>query len=633
MPVPPIGSSTPAAGVAAFTSLGLLQQIGVTNLASGVSATEVLRTALSPLNGNTDQCESLSLSMDARQDLASFVEETHPEPSEALLLALGAKAAELKPIVQAATPELFLPPDSATTTGKLDRGALDYPELSDSARMQHDASVREAVDRLLEGIHERARTSLVATPSAISLKDVLEHPENYRGRPLDIVLFDVDGTTHKGETFFEGQYSVEWLLRDVLRYGPKATAGLSWWRLLKALPGIAKLLFQERSLKKKGGADHGLFAQTIGPLLKGLDGKRAQESLTRFYNRYGSRGVSEFMKTEFIRHRQRDRLIIGISASIEYLVKMHAKDLGVPQENMLGTAIELDQDQNATGTFRWLHGEEKVRALEEAVLAPLRERSIRYKFVAGYSDSDSDRPMLNLVKEDGGVAYATNSSKEVFKNAVLADGGMAVDEDDGWLSPGQRQLTFATSQTGRLVHEEEAAPRRPAWVGDLGRYGSRVLTDTAGFAAAAPVSAAVGQALSNGGHVEASWGLLSSMPGMAAAGFFASALTTFLVPPDGPVSWQRRAAVRGMVPVASAMMATGSTGGLGFWLTLLTAFVASAGVEMATVGERTVGLRRWRGGEERKNPIGRAFGFAGLRSLQLSAFRGLAYLLQRFVGA
>lgn len=502
--------------------------------------------------------------------------------------------------------------------------------MSDEARALHYIQLRQTFERTLEGADGRARISLAATPKAISLKDVLDHPENYRDKPLEIVLFDVDGTTHKGETFFEGQYSVEWLLRDVMRYGPRATAGLSWGRLSKAIPGIIKLRLQERDKKKNGGADHGLFAQTFGPLLKGLDGRKAQESLTRFYNRYGSRGVSDFMKEEFIRHRQENRLIIGISASLEYLVKMHAKDLNVPEENMLGTTIELDENQRATGKFRWLHDEEKVRALEEIVLAPLRERTIQYKFVAAYSDSPSDQPMLDLVNEDGGVAYATNSSKEVFRDAVLSNGGITVDEDDGWVSPGQRVLTFGKSPTGQFEYKEKTGQRQPAWVGDLGRYTSRIVTDTAGFAAAAPVSQAVGQALSNGGHVDASWGLLSTMPSMAAAGFFASALTTFLVPPDGPVSASRRIAVRGMVPVASAMIATGSTGGIGFWLTMLTAFVASAGVELVTAGERTVGLRRWRGGDERKNPIGRAVGFAGLRSLQIAAFRALSFFLQRF---
>jgi hypothetical protein len=42
------------------------------------------------------------------------------------------------------------------------------------------------------------------------------------------------------------------------------------------------------------------------------------------------------MKEEFLRHREKNRLIIGVSASLEILVKMHAKDMGIPEENMLG---------------------------------------------------------------------------------------------------------------------------------------------------------------------------------------------------------------------------------------------------------------------------------------------------------
>ncbi|HSA58994.1 MAG TPA: haloacid dehalogenase-like hydrolase [bacterium] len=634
MSIPPIASSTSITGAAALTPLSLLQQIGVTNLAAGVSATEILRTALSPLNENSEHCESLSLSADARRDLTSFVEGNHPEPSEALLQALGTKAAELKTIVLSATPELVASSDSVSatgdsvsTTGRIDRRALDYTELSDSARLQHDAAVRESVDRLLEGIHERSRVSMVATPKAISLKDVLDRPEQYRDRPLEIALFDVDGTTHKGELFFEGQYSIEWLLRDVLRYGPKATAGFGWWRLLKAIPGIIRLRIQE----KAHGPDRALFARTFEPILKGLDAKRAQESLTRFYTRYGRRGVSEFMKTEFQRHRQKNRLIIGVSASLEYLVKMHARDLGVPEENMLGTVIEVDKNERATGNFRWLHGEEKVAALEESVFKPLRDRGIQFKIVTGYSDSPSDRPMLDLVKQDGGVAYATNPPKEAFKTETLADGGIAVDEEEGWFGNGVRRLTFATSETGKFVHEEETPPRRPAWVGDVGRYAVRVFSDTAGVFAAAPVSEAAHQAMTHGGHANVSWDLMASAPSMAVGAFFASAVTTFLVPPDGPVSGWRRSLLRGMIPVAAAMAAGGHS--IGFLPTLAAAFIASAGAELVTVGGRVTGLRRWRGGDERRNPAGKTFGFWGLRSLQFTAYRALAFLFQRSLGA
>jgi hypothetical protein len=229
---------------------------------------------------------------------------------------------------------------------------------------------------------------------------------------------------------------------------------------------------------------------------------------------------------------------------------------------------------------------------------------------------------------------ATNTSKEAFKAEVFADRGMAVDEEDGWLNDGKTTITiFSDPQSGDLSRTFRTPPKRPAWVGDLGSYMARVTSDAAGFAMAAPVSQAVGQAMRNGGHVDLSWGLLSTAPSMAVAGFFASALTTFMVPPDGPVSWQRRVMMRGMIPVASAMAAAGSTGGFGFWTTLGIALAAAAGVELVTAGERSVGLRRWRGGDERKNPVGRVFGFFGLRTLHLSAYRALAYFVGRLIGA
>lgn len=628
MPIAPIGSSLASAGLT-LTSASLLQQIGVQRNLASSGAIDTLRSVLQPVHENEEQRKSLSLSESAVLDLAKFMESEHAEPSEVLLQALSAKSVVLRTLVEPVHPELFVADATATPTGKLSRG-LEYEGLTESARQQHAVLVHEAVDRLLTGIHERSRISQSAIPKAISLQEVLAHPEQFRDKPLEIALFDVDGTTHKGETFFEGQYSIEWLIRDVLRHGPSATSGLSWFTLLKAIPGIIKLRLEERA-HKKGGPDRSLFAKTFEPILKGLDSKLAKESLERFYNRYGRRGVSQFMKAEFERHRQKNRLIIGVSASLETLVKMHAKDLGVPEENMLGTSVEVDDQGIATGKFRWLHGEEKVTALEELVFQPLRERGIQFKLVAGYSDSPSDKPMLGLVKQDGGVSYAMNASRDAFKAEVLADGGMAVDEEDGWLNDGVRHLTFASSESGRFVHEEKTAPFHPAWIGDLRHYAGRVFSDTAGVALAAPVSELVHNSLTHDGHAQVTAGLLSSMPSMAAGAFLASAVTTFLVPPDGPVSWWRRVVMRGMIPMAAAMVAAGNTSALA--PTLASLFVASAGVEALTVGERVVGLRRWNGGDERKNPVGKTVGFWGLRSLQFSAYRALMFLFQRAAGA
>src|SRR6185295_17155994 len=78
---------------------------------------------------------------------------------------------------------------------------------------------RELVDMLSQPLARQA----------ISLKDVLEHPEKYRGETIRIAVTDVDGTTRAG------YLAIEWFIKEVLRYGPMAVGGISWWRLIWAL--------------------------------------------------------------------------------------------------------------------------------------------------------------------------------------------------------------------------------------------------------------------------------------------------------------------------------------------------------------------------------------------------------------
>jgi hypothetical protein len=182
----------------------------------------------------------------------------------------------------------------------------------------------------------------------------------------------------------------------------------------------------------------------------------------------------------------------------------------------------VDENEKATGDFRWLHGEEKVVALEEKVFQPLRDRGIHFKLVAGYSDSPSDKPMLGVVKQDGGVAYVTNASKDGFKVETLTDGGIAVEEEDGWFNNGVRELVFATSETGRFSHTEKTPKRTPFWAEDLWKYMGRVGSDTAGALLAAPVSQAAHEAMTHGGHAGFSAELFASAPSMAAGAMIAS---------------------------------------------------------------------------------------------------------------
>lgn len=625
--VRPVSSVFVASAGTTFTSLSVLQALSGAGLTLMIDAEapspvhdEDLRRVLTPLPTLPEQLATLALGDDNQAALARFVERTDPEPSQPLLEVLHGKA---RPIVGILT---------GTTTGTLRRRPLEHSGPTGAARLQHDAALREAVEQMLQRHHEGAESAQIPAPKAITLEDVLAHPENYRDKPLEIVLFDVDGTTHLGETFAEGQYSIEWLIRDILRYGPKATTGLSWWRILRAIPGMIKL---RRAEKKDGHADRGEFNSVFGPLLKGLDSRLAEESIRRYYQRFGSRGVSRFMQDEFIRHRQKERLIIGVSASHEFLVGLHAqKDLNIPSDNVLGTTIEIDEEtQKATGNFRWLHGEEKVKALEERLFGRLREKGINFRLVAGYSDSPSDKPMLDLVVQSGGIVYATNTSKEDFKDWVIGNHGVVAEEEDGWWNDGiRRETIFSSSQVQELTATQKTPPHRPEWINDAANATVRTLAEGAGFALASPVAIATHRALSNGGHIDWSWELVSSMPTMAVAGMIASAATAFFVAPDGPVSWQRRVALRGMIPVTAALVASGHGGPFGLTGALTTALLASAAVELTTAGERMIGLRRWKGGDERKNPIGKAVGFGLLRALQFGGFQALIHGLQRIFG-
>lgn len=621
--VRPVSSAFVASVGTSFTSLSVLQALS----GAGLSLTyeteapapvqdDTLRRALTPLQGQPDHLTLLALGDDTQAALARFVERTDPEPSQPLLETLHGKARVIAGIL------------NGTTTGTLRRKPLVLPDLSDeAATLRYRASVHEAVDHMLDVLLEGANVAQ-AVPKAIALEEVLAHPENYRGKPLEIVLFDVDGTTHLGETPVEGQYSIEWLVRDILRYGPKATTGLGWWRILRAIPGMIKLRRQE---KNSGEADRGEFNSVFGPLLKGLDSRLAEESIRRYYQRFGSRGVSHFMQEEFVRHRRKERLLIGVSASHEFLVALHAqKDMNIPSGNILGTTIEIDEEtQKATGNFRWLHGEEKVKALEERLFNPLRERGIHFRLVAGYSDSPSDKPMLEQVVDDGGTVYATNTSKQDFQEWVIGNRGMVLEEEDRWGADGSRKLTIFSSPLGDLNSNQKTPPRRPEWINDAANATVRTLAEGAGFALASPVAIAADRALSNGGHIDWSWELVSSMPTMAVAGMIASAATAFFVAPDGPVSWQRRVALRGMIPITAALVASGHGGPFGLTAALSMALLASAAVELTTAGERVIGLRRWKGGDERKNPIGKAVGFALLRALQFGGFQALMHGLQR----
>lgn len=460
----------------------------------------------------------------------------------------------------------------------VERQPLEYLGLSPEARVRFERNFREVFERLVTDHYEHPGDEGPATPKALSLEELLKNPEPYQGPDglvVGLAKFDIDGTTHSKEPFIPwgGQYTAEWLIRDIVRYGPQNAAGVGWSRFPRVAYGYALGLIQE-FLSQNGYADSERSKRTIREGIIGLDSRSAEASMDRFRAAQKGRAISRFMLSEFAHHRRvvatdrkgqlrSLRLMIGLSAGHRYLARRHAEqDLGVPPKNVFGTTIELDEQKRATGEHYWAHGKSKNALCEEEVKRLLREKGINFVDVASYSDSGSDQEMHKDTLSDGGIVFAVNPRQERYKQWVLDNGGFVIEERNGWLRPGKITVTYGSSagspQRTRLSAERETSPVRPQLALDLWSGGVRTFMDATAFAAAAPVSAAVTDWISRG-DVRWSLDLLRSSPSMAAGGAIGSALTAYLTPDQGPVSASRRIFVRGAVPLTMATMFAGQT--------------------------------------------------------------------------
>jgi HAD superfamily hydrolase (TIGR01490 family) len=107
-------------------------------------------------------------------------------------------------------------------------------------------------------------------------------------------------------------------------------------------------------------------------------------------------------------HQEKGRLVFLVSASPEEVVMPLARYLGV--DEALGTRAEIDAHGRYTGrTERYCYGPEKVVAVTEAA----RERGIDLAASYAYSDSASDRPLLEAV----GHPVAVNPDRELLRTA------------------------------------------------------------------------------------------------------------------------------------------------------------------------------------------------------------------------
>jgi HAD superfamily hydrolase (TIGR01490 family) len=112
---------------------------------------------------------------------------------------------------------------------------------------------------------------------------------------------------------------------------------------------------------------------------------------------------------ELIRaHQAAGRQVFIVSASPEEIVLPLARYLGV--DDAIGTRAEIDELGHYTGrTERYCYGPEKVVAIAEVAA----ERGIDLASSYAYSDSASDRPMLEVV----GHPVAVNPDRELLRSA------------------------------------------------------------------------------------------------------------------------------------------------------------------------------------------------------------------------
>jgi len=114
---------------------------------------------------------------------------------------------------------------------------------------------------------------------------------------------------------------------------------------------------------------------------------------------------------ELIRgHRAAGRKVFIVSASPEEIVAPLAQYLGV--DEIIATQAELDEHGRYTGqTQRYCYGAEKVVAMTAVAQRDGIDLGASY----GYSDSATDRPMLEAV----GHAVAVNPDRELLRAAKL----------------------------------------------------------------------------------------------------------------------------------------------------------------------------------------------------------------------
>lgn len=207
--------------------------------------------------------------------------------------------------------------------------------------------------------------------------------------PMQLALFDLDGTITRRDTLFPYVMSV--CLRRPLRLA----------RVLARMPGaLLRFLFQ--------GKERGPLKETL--IVAGLAGlSRAELAATnsRFVARLRERGMHPEALERIAAHRAQGDYLVLMSASPDIYVPAVARALGFNETICTGVRWDgmLLGGELVTENRR---GEEKRRCVEQ-----LRSRLPGWRIV-GYGNSESDLPHLRLCDR----AFLVNGGDRALREAA-----------------------------------------------------------------------------------------------------------------------------------------------------------------------------------------------------------------------
>jgi HAD superfamily phosphoserine phosphatase-like hydrolase len=211
-----------------------------------------------------------------------------------------------------------------------------------------------------------------------------------------VAAFDCDGTlwsSDAGETFFD------WELREGL-----------------VSAEMARSMRARYAEYKAGRVSEDDMCAELVTMHRGLPESRLMEAATHFFDHVFPGKIFPEMQRLVSRLQQRSCEVWAVSSSNEWVIRAAMKHLGVPEEKILATKVELDDGIITDRVVRIPSGPGKPKALREIA---------RKEIDAAFGNSRWDTEMLEMAAR----AFAVNPNPDL--EAVARQHGWTVYFPDG----------------------------------------------------------------------------------------------------------------------------------------------------------------------------------------------------------